>query len=149
MESKLLDGLAKREQEKFLEICTTRNIEAGERIKKEGEKLSKAFFLLDGEVSVLKTSSNEAMEVATLPSSEDIWFSITCMLQNGKSLTSVVAKEECSVLELTQKDFYAFCQREPQIGVVVLQNVVKLISGYLQKSDEKIAEMYKTLEEVL
>ena len=149
MESRLLDGLSSVQKEKFLKICEQKKVHAGERMKKEGQKLSKAFFLVEGKVSVLKTSSSEEMEVAALTKDDDIWFSITCMLQNGKSLTSVVAKEECTILELTQKDFYDFCHDEPEIGVAVLQNVVKLISGFLQKSDEKISEMYKTLEEVL
>ncbi len=149
MESRLLEGLSPEQKEKFLKKGTEKKIQAGKRIKKEGEKLSAAFFLLEGEVSVLKSSSSEEMEVATLSSEPDIWFSITCMLQDGESLTSVVAKDECLILELAQKEFYAFCRDDPEAGVILLQNVLKLISGFLQKSDQKIAEMYKTLEEVL
>jgi len=149
VESSLVRGLNKKEQEQFLSIFKELKIAKNKIIKKEGDALKKAFLLTQGEVVVKKSSSEEDMQVSVVSAGEDVFFSITCMLQNGNSLTTVQATKESVILELQQKDFFDFCQKNPQIGVKVLINVTQMVSQFLKESDEKIAEMYKTLEEVL
>ena len=149
MDSILLKGLSKKEKESFLAIFTQKNIAQGETIKKEGEALKKAFFLTEGEIGLRKISSEEEMEVATIKGGDDTFFSLACMLLSGKSLTTVVAKKECKILEILQEDFYQFCEENEIIGIKILRNTTQMLTSFLQKSDVKIAEMYKTLEEVL
>jgi len=149
MDSSLLKGLNEKEKELFFTIFTKLKIAKDQIIKQEGDTLQKAFFLMQGEVLIKKSSSEEDMQVAVIKGGEDVFFSITCMLQNGKSLTTVVATKESVTLEVAQKDFLNFCQQNPQIGVKILTNITQMMAGFLKKSDEKIAEMYKTLEEVL
>jgi len=149
MNSNLAQGLDEKEKELLLAIFSEIKVAKDQIIKKEGEALQKAFFLKEGEVLITKSSSEEEMQVGIAKGGDDIFFSITCMLQGGKSLTTVVATKESAILEVTQKDFFDFCQKNPQIGVKVLINVTQMMTNFLKKSDEKIAEMYKTLEEVL
>ena len=149
MNSSLLQGLNEKEKELFLAVFTETKIAKNQIIKKEGDSLEKAFFLIQGELTVLKSSSEEDMQVAVITGGEDVFFSISCMLHNGTSLTTVRATKESVILEVVQKDFFDFCQKNPQIGVKILINVTQTMTRFLKKSDEKIAEMYKTLEEVL
>lgn len=149
MDSKLFKGLNQKEKASFLAIFTQISIAKGETIKKEGEALKKAFFLTEGEITLRKTSSEEEMDVGIIKGGEDIFFSLSCMLLSGKSLTTVVTTTESKILEIAQHDFYNFCQKNEKIGVKILQNTTEMLTSFLQKSDIKIAEMYKTLEEVL
>ena len=149
MDSRLFKGLSQKEKESFLAIFTQINIAKGETIKKEGEALKKAFFLTEGEITLRKTSSEEEMEVSIIKGGEDVFFSLSCMLLSGKSLTTVITTKESKILEVSQHDFYHFCQENEKIGVKILQNSTQMLTSFLQKSDVKIAEMYKTLEEVL
>jgi len=149
MDSLLFEGLSKDEKENFLNSFAKRKIKKAEVIKKENEVQDKAFFLLEGEVSVIKKSSGEDMQVCNIKGGEDIFFSVTCMIDGGESSTTVIANKASIIMEISQKEFMLFYQANPSIGIKVLENSVKLLTKIIRKNDEKITEMYKTLEEVL
>ena len=149
MESKLFNGLDEEEKNSFLSLFVKKSIESSVTLKKEGESMHKAFFLLEGEVSVRKHSSDEEMEVATVRGGDDILFSLDTLIRTGESITTVVTAEKSTILEIEQKQFLAFCRDYPVAGTKLLQNIAILLVTFLRKSDDKITEMYKTLEEVL
>ncbi len=149
MQSRLFTGLEPQEQERFLALCTKEHVPKGTLIKKEGERVKKAFFLIEGEMAVKKNSSQGEMEVATIKGGEDVVFSFTCMIDGGKSLTTIVAKTECSLLSFDKKVWLKFCEQNPKSALVLMQNALELMASFLRKSDEKLIQMYQTLEEVL
>lgn len=149
MDSLIFNGLSDEEKKSFLKSFKQKEVKKDEIIKKENEKIEKAFFLIDGEVEVRKKSAGEDMQVATIKDGDGICFSITCMLDGGKSLTTVIATKKSVIMEISRKDFINFSQANPDIGVKILQNVTKMLCNIIRKSDDKITEMYKTLEEVL
>ena len=149
MESELFEGLNREEKESFLNIFTQRSIEKGTTIKKEGEHIKRAFFLKEGEISISKHSSDEEMNLAKIQGGEDIIFSLDSLIDGGQSLTTIVATKKSTILEIEQKKFLNFCDANPIIGNKILQNITKILVRFLRKSDDKISEMYKTLEEVL
>ena len=149
MDSLIFNGLSNEEKNSFLKSFKQKEIKKDKIIKNEGEKIEKVFFLIEGEVEVRKKSSGEDMQVAKITNGEGICFSITCMLDGGKSLTTIIATKNSVIMEISRKDFISFSQANPAIGVKILQNVTKMLCNIIRKSDDKIAEMYKTLEEVL
>ncbi|RRS31967.1 MAG: hypothetical protein P794_02505 [Epsilonproteobacteria bacterium (ex Lamellibrachia satsuma)] len=148
MDNALFKRLNSQEKEAFLNLFREKKIQKGQIIKQEKTNTENAFFLKEGELLVKKNTSDDMMEIATV-STEDVCFSITCLVDGGKSTTSVSAKKDSIILEITQKDFFAFCERNPETGVKILKNATIMLAKFLRKSDEKNAEMYKTLEEVL
>ncbi|BCD67231.1 Crp/Fnr family transcriptional regulator [Nitratiruptor sp. YY09-18] len=148
MKNPLFEGLNEEEEQSFLSIFAKKEIPKGQAIKKEGDHLKKGFLLESGLLLVKKHSSDGEMEVATI-SDSSVFFSLTCLVDGGNSLTTVEAKKDSVILEVSQKDFFAFCQKNPEIGVKVLKNATLLLAKFLRNSDEKIVQMYKTLEEVL
>ncbi len=149
MDSKLFANMDSKTKEVFLQLCKKEPIKSGTIIKKEGAKTDKAFFLLEGTVNVKKSSSQGEMGVATIQGGEDVLFSFTCMLDGGKSLTSIEATSDCVLLSFTKKEFLQFCTQNPEAGNQMLVNALSMMAAFLRKSDEKIAQMYQTLEEVL
>ncbi len=149
MKSRLFANLSPQEQEQFLQICKKEQIQKGAVIKKEAQKVEKAFFLIEGEVVVKKSSSQGEMEVATIKGDEDVIFSFTCMIDGGATLTTVQARSNCMLYSFTKKDFFGFCKQNPKIGIKLLQNALEIMAIFLRRSDEKIVQMYQTLEEVL
>ncbi len=149
MDSKLFANMDTKTKEAFLQLCKKEQIKSGTIIKKEGAKTDKAFFLLEGTVSVKKSSSQGEMEVATIKGGEDVLFSFTCMIDGGKSLTTIEATSNCVLLSFTKKEFLHFCTQNSEAGNQILQNALSMMAAFLRKSDEKIAQMYQTLEEVL
>lgn len=149
MESSLFAGLREAEKQLFLEVFQEKKIPKDQLVKQEGERMQKAFFLREGELLVQKQTSDENMEIGRIGSDEDIFFSVDCLLYEGNSLTTVKATQESIILEILQKDFFDFCQNNEAVGVKILANLTQLLIQFLRKNDSKIAEMYKTLEEVL
>ncbi|BAF69208.1 Crp/Fnr family transcriptional regulator [Nitratiruptor sp. SB155-2] len=148
MENPIFEGLNEEEKRSFLSLFTKKEVQKGDVIKQEGDRLKKGFFLENGRLVVKKHSSEGEIEVATI-SDSSLFFSLTCLVDGGKSLTTVEAQENSTILEISQKEFFAFCQKNPATGVKILKNITLLLAKYLRKSDEKIVQMYKTLEEVL
>ncbi len=149
MDSLIFEGLSDDNKKDFLKSFKQKEIKKDEIIKNENEKLEKAFFLIEGEVKVEKEFSGKNMQVCNIDAEEDIFFSITCMLDSGKSLTTVVAKKKSIIMEISKKELINFCQTNPTIGIKILENINKLLSKIIRKNDNKIFKMYKTLEEVL
>ncbi len=149
MDSKLFANMDTKTKEAFLQLCKKEPVKIGTVIKKEGAKTDKAFFLLEGTVSVKKSSSQGEMEVAIIKGGEDVLFSFTCMIDGGKSLTTIEATSDCVLLSFTKREFLHFCTQNPQAGNQMLINALSMMAAFLRKSDEKIAQMYQTLEEVL
>ncbi len=149
MDSLIFEGLSDDNKKKFLKSFKQKEIKKDEIIKNENEKLEKAFFLIEGEVEVKKEFSGENMQVCNIKAEEDIFFSITCMLDSGKSLTTVVAKKNSVIMEISKKELINFCQINPTVGIKILENINKLLSKIIRKNDNKISKMYNTLEEVL
>ena len=147
MNSVIFDGLSKEEKEEFLSVFEKRSFKAGDIIKKEGQSRKCAFFVTEGEV-IIKKGKDET-EIGTIKGGEDLFFSVTCLIDGGKSLTTVKAKTDTKTLRITQKKLFDFCQKNPQIGEKVMENIAKLLAKFLRRSDEKIVQMYTTLEEVL
>ncbi len=148
--SRLFDKIDKAPLETLYGTFKEKEVEDGTVLRKEGESVKSAFFLLEGEISVSKHSGeNETLEVATVKEGEDICFSLSSLIDGGKSLTTLKAKGKSKIAEISQGDFFNFCTNYPDAGVVLLHNVLNTMTGFLRQSDDKIAEMYKTLEEVL
>ena len=149
MNSRLFEGLDEKERTAFLGLFETKKIAKGDTIKKEGQSRSDAFFLTNGSVEVRRKSSEEEMAVAQIEGGEDVLFSADSLIDGGVSLTTVIATQESEAIFVKRSDFIDFCRQNPQAGAKVLLNLTAMLTQFLRKGDEKIAEMYKTLEEVL
>ncbi len=144
----LLNNLNDKEKKLFLSQCTQKLVKKGEIIKKEGEKTKEAFFIQKGKVAVKKSSTEGEMHIATIKDSNTC-FSLTCLIDGKNTLTTIQALEDTQIIVIKQKEFFEFCTKNPTIGVKLISNIAKLLTKFLRNSDEKIIQMYKTLEEVL
>ncbi|WP_292662659.1 Crp/Fnr family transcriptional regulator [Nitratifractor sp.] len=146
---RLLEGVSAKARDAFLARCKEEKVPKGTVLKKEGQSAPGAFSLEKGTLSIRRRSGDEEMEVAVATPKDGILFSLTCLVDGGPSLTTVVVVEECTIRRIDRADCDAFCAEEPEAAAEVLRNLSRLLAGHLRKSDAKIAEMYKTLEEVL
>ncbi|WP_353663139.1 cyclic nucleotide-binding domain-containing protein [Hydrogenimonas sp. SS33] len=126
-----------------------KEVARGEKLRKEGQTCDSAFFLLEGAVSVTKRSGDEDVEVATVRGGEDVCFSLTSLIDGGVSLTTLSVTEAGAIAVLEKDVFEDFCKSHADAGVILKGNILSALAGFLRQADGKIAEMYKTLEEVL
>ena len=149
MKSRLFEGLNEKERSDFLARFKSKKFAQGETIKQEGQRFDRAFFITSGSVEVRRKSSEEEMVVAQIGGGDDVLFSADSLIDGGVSLTTVIATKESEAIMIEKGVFADYCRQNPQIGAKVLMNLTKMLTQFLRKGDEKIAEMYKTLEEVL
>ncbi|QOP45807.1 Crp/Fnr family transcriptional regulator [Sulfurimonas paralvinellae] len=149
MEKEIFNDLDTGEKQEFLQMFTNREINKDDLIRSEGEKYKSGFYLLSGKIAVIKNSSSEDIEVIEATKDDDIFFSFSSLIDSGMSLTTIKAKTSCTIAEISDKEFFEFCQKNPQIGVKIMQRSMNMLMRFLRNSDKKLTEMYKTLEEVL
>ncbi|ADV45820.1 Crp/Fnr family transcriptional regulator [Nitratifractor salsuginis] len=150
IKSQLFDGLDSKQIEEVLSAFASHTVPKGTVLREEGKATTAAFFLEIGSIRVHKHSSEgEELEIAVIEGGEDVLFSLTSLVDGGSSLTKLITASECTIREIDRKKFLDFCRKHPEIGMVLLKNLTQALARFLRRSDEKIAEMYKTLEEVL
>ncbi len=145
----LFQGLDNEEKNNFLKYFTKQEIKKNEIIKREGEEVQKAFFIIEGEVEIRKKFSDKDMHVTTLTANDNICFSITCMFDGGKSLTTVVALKPMIIMEISKEELLNFCMKNPLTGIKILNNIINKLCNIIRKKDEKENKMYQTLEDML
>lgn len=149
MGSKLLKNLTENEKSNFLNSFEKKSFKQNDIIKQENKTTKEAFFLKSGEVVVKKSGTDGETEIVTLKPDDGIFFSLSCMIDGKKSLTTIVAKSDVEILSISKEAFFGFCKKNPSVGVKILENITEMLVGFLRKSDENLNQMYKTLEEVL
>jgi len=90
-----------------------------EVIIKEGDQADGMFFILDGEVEVLRESDN----LHIILKAGD-FFGEIALLQDGKRTATVISKKRSEMLELTTYDFNKLVRTKPQI-LEEIQQVAK------------------------
>jgi len=81
-----------------------------EVIIKEGDEADGMYFILDGEVEVVRESDNLCISLKA-----GDFFGEIALLKDGKRTATVTAKKRCEMLELTTYDFNKLVRTKPQL----------------------------------
>ena len=95
-----------------------------QRIYKAGDPGSRAYLVLSGRVEVSMLDEEQRPVVVDTPEHGDI-FGLSSMLAESVHLTTAVALEETSVIEIDRQDISALLQRKPMAGLDMLTMVGK------------------------
>lgn len=137
------------EKQEFAKIFEEKALQESTTLREEGKKYATAFYLLEGEIGVYKKSSGNETKVTSINDTQDIFFSFTSLIDAKKSLTTLICAKECKIAEVKRGDFFNFCSNNPKAGVKILKKSCEMLSSFLRIGDERLMQMYKTLEEVL
>jgi sigma-B regulation protein RsbU (phosphoserine phosphatase) len=138
-----LQGLDRRVIEQLAAAAVERTFAPGEMIMEEGAHGRELYFLLEGEVEVLKGHGDAAMTLARRGPGE--LFGEMSMIEDVPRFASIRAVTECRMLEFSEVDIEAILAREPDL----LFEVVRTLSARLRQTDlHMIADLQRKNEEL-
>lgn len=126
-----------------------------ERIYKAGDPGSRAYIVLSGRVEVSMVDEEQRPVIVDTPEHGEI-FGLSSMLAESPHLTTAVALEDTSVIEIDRDDITALLERKPMAGLDMLTMVGKQFRAAQQlvrtrvvrNPNEEIAEAETTADRV-
>lgn len=133
----LFDDLTSEEMEAVKKACLRRKFSKGEYIIKEGEKGQSLFFLRCGTVEVIKElDSSNYKHLKDFE--EGDFFGEISFLDDASRTASVVATDDCEVLELTSDKFDALVNTNPTAGMKIFRNIARDIALRLKRNTNEL-----------
>jgi CRP-like cAMP-binding protein len=123
----------------------------GESIITENEESDKLFILHSGKVRISKkmTMVDEEEErnktFVVLSASDFPFFGEIGLLGLRKRTANAIAKTDCELYTINQKDFMQICNKNPGIGFKVLLEISRKLSSLLEKTNEDILKLTTAL----
>ena len=119
-------------------------IEPGKILFKEGDKGDCVYFVLDGELDVVKeaVSSRKAgldrVVITTLVKGKSIG-EMSVIDRTPRSAT-VKARTKATLVGLTLEGFDFICEEHPRIGIKILKGVSRLLSMNMRKTSNRLVD---------
>lgn len=129
------DVLIIAEHINFLEI------QEGVVVFREGEQGDCVYFVIDGELEVIKESAVEGQEgvvISVLSKGRSIG-EMSVIEKTPRSAT-VRARTATTVLTLSAEGFDTILEKHPEIGIKILKGISRLLSLNLRKTSARLAE---------
>ena len=112
---------------------------AGERIFSEGDLGRTMYVIREGEVEVLRTSSDgQQVPIVRLGAGET--FGEMTLVELQPRSASVVARKKTVTYSLTNLDLWNLYKHDNFTYVIMLQNICRMMSRRLRKADSRIAD---------
>ncbi|NSW51036.1 MAG: cyclic nucleotide-binding domain-containing protein [Anaerolineae bacterium] len=118
----LLKGLTDKQLERLAHRVVERSYKAGEVIVKQGTGGEGFFIVTTGKAEAIHERSDGEKTVVNVFKPTD-FFGELALLSEGMRTATVVAVEDCECLVLTRWEFRAVLEEEPEIAIVVLEEM--------------------------
>jgi len=120
----LFNGLSSRQLEQLAKRVFGRNYEAGQAIVTQGQGGDGFFVVQSGRAeAVLERADGSKAVVNTFGPTD--FFGELALLDDGPRTASVIATEPTRCLALTRWDFLAHLREDPEMAVIILQELAK------------------------
>jgi CRP-like cAMP-binding protein len=150
MKHSIFKTLNDSEFEEILPYFQQKKIKAGEFIVKEGEYSDRAFLLQSGEVSVIKeTIYKDDYIITDIKAGGDEFFGEVNLIDRGLVTSTVKAKTDCDILQITHNDFINMMDEKPTIAIKLLWVVAYDISKHLRKADSDVITLFNAFVDVV
>jgi len=128
----LFRGLRRNLLMKLLVDLVEKEYEPGELIFSEGEIGKALYIILEGSVTLTKTSNKDLAVLAELPAGS--YFGELALIDQMPRFASAAARERTTLLIMYKSYFDDLIKGSPAISSRVLLNLVQLVSAYVRKN---------------
>jgi len=150
MKHSIFKALNDREIEEILPYFEEKFIKKDEFIVKEGEYSDMAFVLKSGEVSVIKeTIYKDDYIITDIKAGGDEFFGEVNLIDRGLVTSTIKAKSDCKILQITHNDFINMMDEKPTIAIKLLWVVAYDITKHLRKADHDVITLFNAFVEVV
>jgi len=140
-------GLEGRSLDRLMERLQEQHFEPGDVVFYEGELGRTMHVLREGEVDIVRRTSNEEEVLIVRLGPGETFGEMTLVELQPRSAT-VIAKKPTHTYSLTNMDLYNLYRDDNYAYVIVLQNICRMLSRRLRKADGRIAD-FLALQEKL
>ncbi|MCK9548683.1 MAG: cyclic nucleotide-binding domain-containing protein [Sphaerochaeta sp.] len=136
----MFGGLEDWELDLVQSFLTNRLYEAGATILHQGEQNSSVFFIVDGEVAVIRQSeakSDEQRQIATLKTGDS--FGEMELIDINRCAATIVTTVPTRVITLSNAHFYQISLTSLRTYTMLMLNLARDISRRLRAADELLA----------
>jgi CRP-like cAMP-binding protein len=117
-----------------------------EKIMTEGETGDHAYVLVNGTLSVLKTTlDGETYKVASLSSEVHPFFGEGTLLDSDPRSATIVAESDCVCLALSRQDFETFSAQHPAWALPILHQITQSVFKRLRKANQDLLLLHRAL----
>lgn len=142
--------LSDDEFEKIKDFFKEKEYKKGNLIVKEGEFSEKAFILKEGVVSVIKETIYKNDYIITdIKAGGEEFFGEINLIDRGFVTSTIKAKTDVLVYEITHNDFITIIDMYPVIGAKMLWIISYNLTKHLRKADRDIITLYNAFVEVV
>ena len=133
----LLDNLTDEEQALVAEICKIREFRTDQTIVSEGEKGGALLLIRKGRAEGRKSLGAKNHKFLRELKKGD-FFGEMCFLHHAPRSASVIALEDCEILELEGLEFDKLAAKYPEIGLKVYKNIAAELVERLRRNNEEL-----------
>jgi len=150
----ILQDLDEEELCKLLEIARQVRFPRGNVILKEGEIGDTMYIIEEGMVEVSKTLvmkmgredyQDRDKILSKLSADDHPIFGEVALFEQGKRTATVVALNDCVLLEISRPDFVKLAEENPRLGYKITRNIAQLLCSRLRKADEDTIKLTTAL----
>lgn len=155
----LFSGLSSVQIAKFEKVITRKKVEFEDVIIKEGDAGDSIIFLLSGEVKISKpmtlyTSGSDfddrEKEMIILDSSINPFFGdYSLFTENNIRTANIIASTDVEIGVLMAEDFFKICEKDYQMGYLVIKNLTKNITSQVVKQSDDILKLTTAISIIL
>ncbi len=150
MKFSIFKALSDNEIKEVLPYFKEKEIKQDEYIVKEGEYSEKAFVLVEGEVLVIKeTIYKDDYIVTEIKAKGDEFFGEVNLIDRGLVTSTIKAKSDCKILEITHNEFINLIEQKPKIATKLLWIIAYDIAKHLRKANNDVITLFNALVEVV
>jgi len=152
----IVRDLPELEIKQLFDSCERVVVEKGEIIMEEGEAEYSMFFFIEGEVVISNTMTMKATgrsggysevekSIVKLSAGQVSILGEMSVIEELPRSATVKAFSNCTLYEISKKDFEAFVAKYPEIGVKILNNIAKILCHRVRRSNKDIVKLSTAL----
>jgi len=134
------EDFSRDEVERIARHLSLETYKAGEYIFHENDRQSYMAFIVEGMVDI-KKEGDEALEESIISLRPRTHFGEMAFVDGEPRSASAVAREDATLLILSEKNFENILKDEPAIGVKMLRKIASLLSRRLRQTTGRLVCM--------
>jgi CRP/FNR family transcriptional regulator, cyclic AMP receptor protein len=132
-------GLPAGQLDRLAELASAVVFEEGDLVLVDGQRSTEFYLLLSGSVAVELRTAGYAVCVQALEAGQV--FGWSALLNDQDTLFQVRARERTTALRIEGGALQAACRTDPQLGVAILERVLRVVARRVRATEQRFAEM--------
>jgi CRP-like cAMP-binding protein len=138
--SPLFEGLSDAEIASLESLLEEKRITEGKTVFVENMLGESLYLIEQGTIKISKMLAEGDEKILVILGPEDFFGEMAILEGTPRSATARVAEDAC-LLSLQRKDFEAFCEKNPKLGLKLMRNIVRTFTRRVRENSEEYREM--------